>query len=271
LIDLHCHLLPGIDDGAKDIDMSLAMARMAVADGITVTACTPHILPGVYNNSGPAIIAAIGRLQEALKRAGIPLRLVEGADAHIAPNLADQLRAGEALTINRTRYLLLEPPHHVVPPRMEDLIFGLQTAGYVPIITHPERLSWIEKHFSLIQRLVNSGNLMQLTAGSFLGRFGRRPRYWAERMLDEGLCHVLATDAHNQEQRPPQMAEARDMIARRLGDEEANNLVMTRPLAILKNANPIELAPTPSRPAAPAPQSGWKTFFNRVGRAGGAK
>src|SRR6185312_1248210 len=149
MIDLHCHILPGIDDGAPDLATSLAMARLAVADGITVTACTPHILPGVYNNSGAMIGAAVARLRVALAEAEIPLRLVAGADVHVAPDLVAQLGAGSALTINGSRYLLLEPPHHVLPPRLEDHIFHLQTAGYVPILTHPERLSWIDAHYRL--------------------------------------------------------------------------------------------------------------------------
>ena len=119
-----------------------------------------------------------------------------------------------------------------------------------PILTHPERLSWIEGHYDLIGRLVSSSVLMQITAGSVMGRFGRRPRYWAERMLDEGLCHLLATDAHNTEQRPPRMAEARDVVAQRLGDDEAINLVLRRPQGILNNLSPAELPPLPQARAA---------------------
>ena len=243
MIDLHCHLLPGIDDGAKDLEMSLAMARMASSEGISTIACTPHILPGVYNNTGPAIRQAVARLRESISEAGIPIRLVTGADVHIAPDLAVQLGDGRALTLNDSRYLLLEPPHHLLPPRLEDLIFGLQAAGYVPILTHPERLSWIEGHYDLVKRLVYNSVLMQITAGSLMGRFGRRPRYWAERMLDDGLCHVLATDAHNTKQRAPRMAEARELVAQRLGQDEATNLVLTRPQGILNDLSPAELPP----------------------------
>jgi protein-tyrosine phosphatase len=245
VIDLHSHLLPGIDDGSKDLAMSLAMARVAAADGISTIACTPHILPGVYNNNGPAIRAAVARFAESIAQAGIPIKIAAGADVHIAPDLVVQLRDGRALTLNDSRYLLLEPPHHVLPPRFEDLIFGLQAAGYFPILTHPERLSWIEGHYDLIRRLVSSSVLMQITAGSVMGRFGRRPRYWAERMLDEGLCHLLATDAHNTEQRAPRMADARNVAAHRLGDDEATNLVLRRPQGILDNRSPAELPPLP--------------------------
>jgi len=277
LIDLHSHLLPGIDDGSKDLAMSLAMARAAAADGISTMACTPHILPGVYNNSGPAIRQAVARLAESIAQAGIPISLVTGADVHIAPDLEAQLRDGRALTLNNSRYLLLEPPHHVLPPRLEDLIFGLQTAGYVPILTHPERLSWVEGRYDLIGRLVSSSVLMQITAGSVMGRFGRRPRYWAERMLDEGLCHLLATDAHNTEQRAPRMADARDVVTQRLGDDEAINLVLRRPQGILANLSAAELPPLPHSKARPKGSGGaeastlWSNILRRARQMAGAK
>jgi protein-tyrosine phosphatase len=272
LIDLHCHLLPGIDDGAKDLKMSLAMARMASSEGISTIACTPHILPGVYNNAGPAIRRAVARLRENISEAGIPIRLVTGADVHIAPDLGVQLSDGRALTLNDSRYLLFEPPHHLLPPRLEDLIFGLQAAGYVPILTHPERLSWIEGHYNLIKRLVYNSVLMQITAGSLMGQFGRRPRYWAERMLDDGLCHLLATDAHNTEQRAPRMAEARELVVQRLGEEEeATNLVLRRPHGILNDISPAELPPPPQARAPQTPSgaeapSAWNKILKRVRR-----
>ena len=252
------------------------MARLAAADGISTMACTPHILPGVYNNSGPAIRRAVARLAESIADADIPISLVTGADVHIAPNLDVQLRDGRAPTLNNSRYFLLEPPHHVLPPRLEDLVFGLQAAGYVPILTHPERLSWVEGHYDLIGRLVSSSVLMQITAGSVMGRFGRRPRYWAERMLDEGLCHLLATDAHNTEQRPPRMADARDFVAKRLGDDEAINLVLRRPHGILNNFSPAELPPVPQAIAGPQASGAeaptlWSNLVKCARRMAGAK
>jgi len=256
--------------------MSLAMARVAAADGISTIACTPHILPGVYNNSGPPIRKAVARLAESVAKAGIPINLVTGADVHIAPDLDVQLRDGRALTLNNSRYLLLEPPHHVLPPRLEDLVFGLQAAGYVPILTHPERLSWVEGHYDLIRRLVSSSVLMQITAGSVMGRFGRGPCYWAERMLDEGLCHLLATDAHDTEQRAPRMADARDVVAQRLGDDEAINLVLRRPQGILNNLCPADLPPLPrakdwqESSDVEAPTL-WGNVLKRVRRMAGAK
>ena len=241
MIDLHCHILPGIDDGASDLTASMEMAKLSVADGVTVVACTPHILPGLYHNSGPQIRQATLALQQALDQEGIPLRLVTGADVHMAPDLIAGLRAGRVLSLADTRYVLVEPPHHVAPVRMEQFFFDLIVAGYVPILTHPERLSWIESQYSGIQRLIRGGVWMQVTAASLTGAFGRSAQYWANHMLDEGCVHILATDAHDTRRRPPHLSAGRDLAARRVGAREAEHLVLTRPLGILKNVMPADL------------------------------
>lgn len=238
------------------------MARRAVADGITVAACTPHILPGLYENTGPGIRQALAAFRDNLARAEIPLRLVTGADVHVSPDLHDGLRSGRVLTLNDSRYFLYEPPHHVPSPQLEALAFNLQAAGYVPILTHPERLSWIEGSYAIFQRMASRGVWMQLTAGSVVGRFGRRPRYWAERMLDEGLCHILATDAHDPVRRAPRLAEARDAAARRLGDAEAINLVLTRPQAVLDNLGATSISSPLAESAATTKPSRWQRLWN---------
>jgi protein-tyrosine phosphatase len=261
MIDLHCHMLPGIDDGPTSMDISLAMARCAVADGITVTACTPHIYPGLYENTRDSILAAIAAFRLKLAEAGIALRLVEGADTHLAPDLVANLKAGLIPTLNGSRYFLFEPPHHVAPPRIEDTVFSLLAAGYIPVITHPERLTWLDEHYPAFERMVNSGAWIQLTAGSLTGRFGKRPQYWAERILDEGLCHIIATDSHHIDRRPPLLAEAREVAAKRLNRQEAEHLVVTRPQGILDNVSPETL---PERPASKLNPASGKPFWRRL-------
>ena len=263
MIDLHCHMLPGIDDGAPTLEVALAMARCAAADGITHVACTPHIYPGLYENDREGIAAAIDAFRAVLAEEDIALTLVIGADTHLTPDLLEGIRKRRIPTLNDTRYLLFEPPHHVAPPRLEESVFNLMAAGIVPVVTHPERLSWIDTHYAVFGRMVHAGALMQITAGSVTGRFGRRPKYWAERMLDEGQVHLLATDAHHIDKRPPLLAEARDAAAKRLGDAEAIHLVLTRPRGILDNAPPNELPELPKgKMAAPKPASGlWKRLF----------
>lgn len=265
LIDLHCHLLPAIDDGAPDMEISLAMARAAVEDGIRITACTPHIMPGRFPNVGPDIRRCVKRLQERLDAEGIPLHLVTGADVHLTPHLVAGLRSGEVLSLNDSRYLLLEPPHHVAPPRLEDSIFQLMAAGYHPIITHPERLSWIEDRYPMMRRLAEAGVWMQVTAGAVTGAFGGRVRYWAERMLDEGLVHIVASDAHNIRKRPPGLSPAREEITRRLGSAEAERMFVTRPQAVLDDVpNSIVESPIGRRKTMPG-----KMFAALLGRRTG--
>lgn len=241
MFDLHCHLLPAIDDGAVDLEMALEMARMAVADGIVTVACTPHIYPGMYENTAAGIRAAIAAFQSELDDRGIPLRLVEGADVHLVPEVLDGIRTGRVPTLAGSRYLLLEPPHHVAPPRFEDAVFDLMATGLVPVITHPERLSWVETHYDVFARLAERGAWMQITAGALTGRYGRRVKYWGDRFVGEGLCMVLATDAHHPRRRPPLLAEARDAAAVLVGREEAVHLVTTRTRGIVDDIAPEDL------------------------------
>jgi len=251
MIDLHCHILPGLDDGALDLATAINMARAFAADGVGTVACTPHILPGLYHNSGPQIRQATAQLQQVLLEQGIPLNLVTGADNHIVPQFLAELRSGKLLSLADSRYVLVEPPHHVAPPRLEELFFGLVAAQYVPVLTHPERLTWISSHYATITRLNTAGIWLQITAGSLAGDFGRNARYWAERLLDEGRVHLLATDAHDLAKRAPNLGRGRELAARRGGDAEAENLVDIRPRGVLHNVPPSELPlPAASQPSS---------------------
>lgn len=241
MIDLHCHILPGIDDGPNDVSVSLEMAKASVAQGVEIVACTPHILPSLYHNSGAAIRQATQRLQAVLDGEGIPLRLVTGADVHMVPDFIAGLRSGQLLSLADSRYVLVEPPHHTAPPQLEDFFFNLVVAGYVPILTHPERLSWVPSRYETIKKLVRAGVWMQITAGAFTGAFGRNALYWAERLLDDGCVHLIASDAHDAQRRPPDLAAGYESVAKRVGAEEAQRLVLTRPMGILKDQPPSSL------------------------------
>jgi protein-tyrosine phosphatase len=226
----------------------MKMARMSVADGVTGIACTPHIFPGVYDNAGPDIRYRVQSLQSELDAAGINCRLVAGCDAHIAPDLVSKLKSGLVLGINDSRYVLVEPPHHFLPPNVDRLFFDLLAAGYIPILTHPERMSWADRSQDLLDRLIRSGTWFQLTAGSILGDFGQRAKSRSERMLRRGWVHIVASDAHNATQRPPAMGQAFRALCDLVGLEEAANLVKVRPAAILENR------PPQSAPALPYPE-----------------
>lgn len=222
--------------------MSLEMAQQFVADGVDVVVCTPHIFPGVFPNTGPDIVNAVENLQSELDQAGIPLTLLAGADVHMAPDVVNGLKNGRILPINGGNYVLIEPPHHVPPPRIEEFFFGLTSAGYTPILTHPERLQWMSGRYEILQRLIDMGTWMQVTAGSLAGKFGTLAKDLAIRMLKEGKVHVLASDAHDTVSRPPSLGNSWQIAAQLVGEEEANLLVLERPLAIVTNRPAVSIA-----------------------------
>lgn len=238
MIDLHTHILPGIDDGAKTLEMALEMARIAVEDGTKVMACTPHIYPGLYMNDSAGIHAEREKLQKALDIFNIPLKLVVGADAHLVPELLEGLQSGRVPTLNGSRYFLLEPSHHVAPPQFENSVFQIMAAGFVPVITHPERLVWIEQHYPTFIALAKRGAWLQLTAGSIVGNFGKRAQYWSERLLSEGMIHMIASDAHTTKKRSPMISDALPALESAVGKEETQRLVKGRPQSILDNIDP---------------------------------
>jgi protein-tyrosine phosphatase len=270
MIDLHTHLLPGIDDGSKSLEQSLQMAKIAVEDGITIMACTPHIYPGLYMNDAAGITDARDKLQNHLDDSGIKLRLIVGADAHLVPELLSGLQTGRVPTLNQSRYFLLEPSHHIAVPNFDSAVFEIMVAGYIPVITHPERLTWIEDHYSTFVDLAKRGAWLQITAGAMLGKFGRRAKYWSEKLLADGLVHIIASDAHNTGRRSPQMAEAHELAVKLVGKQEASRMVLGRPKAILDNISPDRIRPVIGLSSEPAVRKSFRrnpliklrTFFS---------
>ncbi len=262
MIDLHSHILPGVDDGAPDLETALEMARMAVDDGVVVMACTPHFMPGLYDNESADITLRVAELNDRLDREGIDLALVTGSDAHIRPDFLTCLREGRILTIHGSRYVLFEPPHNILPTRLDGLFFSIVAGGYIPILTHPERLEWLEPNYGMISRYVKTGVWMQITAGSLTGDFGRRPQYWAQKLLADGFVHILASDAHGTSRRPPGLSKAFRLAADEVGLDEATQLVVLRPEKILENAPPDVVAPIeimPPKKVETAPF--WRRLF----------
>ncbi|QVL50056.1 MAG: capsular biosynthesis protein [Thiocapsa sp.] len=247
MIDVHCHLLPGIDDGSSSLRMSLEMARIALEDGITDTVCTPHIYPGVFPNERGDICRRVGELSGHLSEAGMALRITHGADIQIVPELVQGLRSGRMASINDSRYFLFEPPHFVVPTRFAQLLEDVLAAGYVPIITHPERLTWLdEAHYGWFVDAAFEGAWIQLTADALTGRFGKVARRWSERFLADGLVHLLASDGHDDRHRPPVLSAGRRIAEHWVGADEAERMVLDRPSAVLSNADPLSVVPPPA-------------------------
>lgn len=248
MIDLHAHILPGLDDGPRDIDESLAMCEMAAADGIRAIVATPHTGNGIYNNHRDQILASLSVLRKSVEMAGRSITLHAGADVHANVDILDMLTDGRAMTVNDNgHYVMIEIPDQAIPPNFEDWLFGLQLKGVIPILTHPERNMVIGNDLNFLAGLVNMGVLVQVTAMSITGQFGRAIERISREMLVRGLVHVIATDAHSVEARPPVLSKARDIAASLIGEEGALDLVLKNPLSILEG-RPVDV-PRPKEKA----------------------
>jgi len=242
LIDLHTHILPGIDDGARDLSEALAMARVALQEGIVCLAATPHSLRWPAGTNRAALEARAAALEQALRSQELPLTVVAGAETALLAALPWQIAAGEAIPLNRSRYLLLELPCVGPIPHLEEILFQVQARGLVPILAHPERAEGLASQHGRLRRLVQQGLLLQLTAGSLEGSFGPAVRRTAQRFLAEGLVQIIASDAHNAGGRAPRLRRAQELAARIVGPDRALAMVSTTPAAILAD-RPLEIEP----------------------------
>lgn len=211
-VDIHCHILPELDDGADSWDESLAMARMAVNDEISTIVCTPHQLGTYTSNDGRAIRDQVATLQRVLDVKGVPLAVLPGGDIRIEPGMIRKIRDSEALTLaDGGRYVLLELPHEVYFP-LDRLLEELDAAELVGILSHPERNRGILRQPHVVERLVRAGCLLQLTADSLTGGFGSEIKAFSEWLVWEGFVHFVATDAHGFRSRRPLLGSAFDRV-----------------------------------------------------------
>ena len=266
MIDLHNHLLPGIDDGAKQVEETLEFLRLARRDGITSVTATPHMKPGVYDNTRASIMAAIEKVREAARgdEAG-EVALLPGAEVYFTADVADRFRRGELMTVaDAGRYLLLELPYQQIPMRVDDTIFQLRLAGVTPIMAHPERVAYYLEDFDRVEASVRLGALTQVTGASITGRFGSKAREFALRMLERDLIHILASDSHDVRYRPPTLSEARVVVARMRGEEAARRMVEDAPRAILEGREV-----TIPEPSTPSRKEGGGLFRRLAARLAG--
>jgi len=222
--DIHCHIVPGIDDGSANLAESLAMARMAEADGTKSIVATPHQLGANSQVSAEAIRQGVADLQNALNDEGIGVSILPGADVRIEPELSKLVKQGKVLTLaDQGKHVLLELPHETYFP-LEPLLAALARQGLVGILSHPERNRGIIRKPEVMWDVVKAGGLLQITAASLTGAFGRSPQKIAEMCVDERLIHFIASDAHDTKNRPFGMRAAYDTIIE-MADEGLAELV----------------------------------------------
>jgi protein-tyrosine phosphatase len=234
VIDIHCHILPGIDDGPSDIKESVEMAKIAALDGITKIVATPHIKDTLHPKS--AIAKIIKVLNDNLDKTGIPIEIIQGADvnAMLDPSLLD------GYTINDTGYILIEFPHSYLPKNSKDILFKMMIKGYNPIITHPERNLSVIKNPKLLFELLDTGLLVQITADSLTGYFGMDVKECAVYILEKGAVSFIASDAHSITERRPVLSEGLKVAEKIVGKGKAASMVTSNPMAVI-TGNPLNV------------------------------
>ena len=244
MVDVHCHILFGLDDGAKTLEDSLAMAEDAIADGITHVVGTPHA-SSEYAFEFASVQAARDLLEEKLDGR---LKLATGCDFHLSPeNLLAIRKQSAPYCINQKDYLLVEFNEFSIPPVMDQTLHELQLAGLRPIITHPERNAILRSHPERLLNWIRLGCLAQVTAGSLSGVFGPGAKQDAWDWMARGLVHFVSSDAHNTARRPLKLKFAYDSIAEQLGEETARALLVENPLAAF-NGEPLPYVPEIEEP-----------------------
>ncbi|MGB9790958.1 MAG: tyrosine-protein phosphatase [Thermacetogeniaceae bacterium] len=213
MIDIHNHILPGLDDGPETVEESLEMAEALVRAGFTAVVATPHVLPGLYENTREAILDAVASLRRMLASEKIPLEVYPGSECRIALELPESLERGELVTLGDSgKYLLVEFPMHELPPYALDTLFRLQLGGVRPVIAHPERHSFFRESPRLLADIVERGALVQVTAGALTGLFGPAEQRAVCRWLREGLVHFVASDAHSNGKRLEAVRKAAELL-----------------------------------------------------------
>lgn len=232
MIDIHCHILPGLDDGAADLETSLEMCRLAADDGIEAIVCAMHA-DDHYAFDPELVERAIDEVQQ--KTGGRP-RLYPGCDLHLSyENVQSALNEPRRHTVNHGSYLLAEFASLSIPPNIAQVFFQFRSRGMIPVITHPERNTWLQNSGAQIIDWVQAGSLVQITAGSLLGDFGRRAARFCRWLLERQLVHFVATDAHNATTRPPLLKKAYELVAREYGPLLADRIFREYPTYAVEN------------------------------------
>ena len=244
-VDIHAHILPELDDGPISIEESLAMARIAALDGTGAIVATPHYRdmelkdrsPGIVREMADALNATLQT--ETAQGNKLPVRVFTGAVNRLDTSLPGLIASGNTLTLNRTSFLLVEPPFNRCPPYIEDVLGRLMAQRLVPVIAHPERNVEFQRNPNRLENLVSEGILVQLAAGSLTGLHGSNAQNAAEFFLQRGLAHVVASEMHNiVEPRSPKLSEAYAMVTDAFDEQEAVNLFQTNPNMILEGRSP---------------------------------
>jgi protein-tyrosine phosphatase len=235
-VDIHVHILPGLDDGARTKGDAIAMADIAAKCGIREVVATPHVDPSCLPpgcSQVEAIRRAVDSLQESIDSCGISIQVMPGMEIAMTPGLVAYLTRGAVIPVSDSgKYVLVELPFQTIPSYAEEEIFNMAAHGYIPIIAHPERNAEVIRNPNILIPFLNAGALAHVNAGSLMGRAGQRPQEIAEILLRHGLAHIIASDGHSATSRQPGLDRAFEIASRLVGEDKALRMVRDIPLAI---------------------------------------
>ena len=234
-IDIHSHILPGVDDGSKDFDTSIQMLKEAYADGITGIVLTPHNKPARHNVDLSRIDALMAELKGRMEDEGIAIELHRGNELYYRSGLAEEIMEGKALTMADSDYALTEFSPMDDYDYIRNGIYSLLAGGYRPILAHVERYSKINGRADRAEELIEMGCLIQVNAGSVMGDVGLKTRIFTRGLLKERLVHFIATDAHDAEKRGPHIGKCASYIAKKYGKDYARKLLYENPMHVIRN------------------------------------
>jgi protein-tyrosine phosphatase len=219
MIDIHSHILPGLDDGAQNLGQAIEMAKAAVHEGIHTVIATPHHANGKFLNEAADVRNAVSLLNNELQERCIPLEILPGQEIRVYNGLLDDIYNKSLMALHDSKYILIELPPAYIPESLDELLHELQVMGLTPIIAHPERNQEIVEDPDKLYKLVGQGALSQVTSHSLTGQFGRKIQKVSVELCRSNLAHVIASDSHNVTQRPFALGEAYQVIDRELGPD----------------------------------------------------
>jgi protein-tyrosine phosphatase len=257
MIDIHCHILPNLDDGPESLDKAIGMCRTAIADGIKCIVATPHYKPGTFEFTGPRIVEAVNAMKTAIQNIGMDIHILPGAEVTVSPEMSANLKVGGHLTLNHGRYFLAEFSPIAVPAGWDTFLLSFLNAGLTPIIAHPERNAWFIHHPEALAAAVQSGVKLQITAMSLTGGFGIEARDFSVDLLRQNLVHVIASDGHSVDFRPPKLSEAVRLAADLVGRLRAEALVTANPMAIIESRPIPAMEPVQYMPPVKSHNRNW--------------
>lgn len=235
MIDLHSHILPGVDDGAADLEMSLRIAKKYVENGYEKVVATPHYIEGTRKHSSLELLEKLEELNAAIQVEGLDLKVLPGNEIYISPSTVSDIVSGQALTLNNSRFVLLELPSNDVPKYTDTIIYELQIKGYFPIVSHPERNARIIDNPNILHSMLEKGALTQMNLQSLEGMYGKSAMETAQVLLKHNMIHFAATDTHSDGRRSPETRRMLKLLESKVGKETYWRIVYENPEKVIMN------------------------------------